>query len=290
MDQPTGIDVSSRQGIINWQAAKDAGLDFAFIKATEGTGYANPLFAANWAAAKQVGILRGAYHFFRWDQDPVQQAAYFMGTVGKTGDFGEFPLTVDVENTGDGAGVGTKNPARVRTFCDAVRKATGKSPIIYTYGSMWRDTLGNPQNFNDCPLWLAAYQPHQPRPVGGWSALTFWQNSASARVAGVQGLVDSDVFIGSTDDLRKFAGIDDDKPLFFEQTGFYVSHGFKEHYQANPGRNFGYPLTGEFSMKLEDGQDWTVQLFERGLLQYLPEPGVLEARVGFMLGKALGII
>jgi len=36
--QPKGIDVSSHQGIVNWNAVVANGVSFAYIKATEGTG------------------------------------------------------------------------------------------------------------------------------------------------------------------------------------------------------------------------------------------------------------
>jgi len=35
--QPQGIDVSSHQPNVNWPAVKKSGVDFAYIKATEGT-------------------------------------------------------------------------------------------------------------------------------------------------------------------------------------------------------------------------------------------------------------
>ena len=37
-DNPQGIDVSSHQPDINWPAVKANGIQFAYIKATEGTG------------------------------------------------------------------------------------------------------------------------------------------------------------------------------------------------------------------------------------------------------------
>lgn len=57
------------------------GLDFGIAKATEGTGWTGTTFAANWAALKAEGKVRGAYHFLRPDQDPVAQADHFMDTV-----------------------------------------------------------------------------------------------------------------------------------------------------------------------------------------------------------------
>jgi GH25 family lysozyme M1 (1,4-beta-N-acetylmuramidase) len=40
-----GMDVSGYQGNVNWPAAWNNGARFAYVKATEGTGYTNPYFA-----------------------------------------------------------------------------------------------------------------------------------------------------------------------------------------------------------------------------------------------------
>src|SRR5581483_7236413 len=64
-NNPKGIDVSHYQGTINWTSVKNSGVSFAFIKATEGLTIKDQDFDANWAGAKAVGIVRGAYHFAR---------------------------------------------------------------------------------------------------------------------------------------------------------------------------------------------------------------------------------
>ena len=62
-----GIDVSSHQhdggAAIGWAQVAAAGYKFAFIKATEGSYYVNPYYAADAAAARQAGLLVAAYHF-----------------------------------------------------------------------------------------------------------------------------------------------------------------------------------------------------------------------------------
>src|SRR3954470_16000189 len=59
-----GIDVSHHQGHIAWAKLPRQGVDFAYIKATEGADYVDRRFSINWRAAHAVGIRRGAYHFF----------------------------------------------------------------------------------------------------------------------------------------------------------------------------------------------------------------------------------
>ncbi len=76
-----GIDVSYWQGDIDWDAVRDAGVRFAFIKATEGGDHLDPKFLENWYAAKRAGIARGAYHFIYWCRPANEQALWFMLNV-----------------------------------------------------------------------------------------------------------------------------------------------------------------------------------------------------------------
>ena len=62
-----GIDVSSHQTRVDWGRVKSDGIGFAYIKATEGTGFVDPRFGAYWAGARAAGLPRGAYHFARPD-------------------------------------------------------------------------------------------------------------------------------------------------------------------------------------------------------------------------------
>ena len=42
-----GIDVSKWQGVIDWQRVRDAGIDFAMLRAGFGQGNLDPCFARN---------------------------------------------------------------------------------------------------------------------------------------------------------------------------------------------------------------------------------------------------
>src|SRR5438045_3009672 len=56
-----GIDVSKWQGTITWPKVKAAGIEYAFIRVSDGTASRDPKFATNWAGAKAAGIIRGPY-------------------------------------------------------------------------------------------------------------------------------------------------------------------------------------------------------------------------------------
>src|SRR6186713_3046230 len=60
-----GIDASHWQGTINWTQVAGAGKTFVFLKATEGSTYADPTYVGNHSGARTAGIKVGAYHFAR---------------------------------------------------------------------------------------------------------------------------------------------------------------------------------------------------------------------------------
>jgi lysozyme len=182
-----GIDVSHHQGHIDWITVRRSGISFAFVKATEGLTSTDPLFAANWQAARQVGVARGAYHFFRPQLDPEQQAKHFLEVLGN--DLGELPPVLDVEVL-DGL-TPEDVISRTKKCVNVITTSLGSLPILYTGTSFWRDTLKNPPAFADHPLWIAHYTAGlSPTVPKAWTNWTFWQHSQTGHVPGINGPVD----------------------------------------------------------------------------------------------------
>lgn len=215
MEKVPGNDVSEYQGEIDWPKVYTYGQRFVFIKATEGDYRHDKTFLANWAGTKSAGLLRGAYHFFRCDVDATTQADYFINFVKSTNDNGELPPCLDFE-TNEGK-TKVEIVPMVKVWLDRVAGAFGRKPIIYSGFYNLQDYLSEsnleaPAWAKDYPLWLAQYpdvysegsEPGLPR---GWSNWTFWQYSKTGNVDGiVENVVDMDVFKGSLEELRKFAG------------------------------------------------------------------------------------
>ncbi|MFZ6743972.1 glycoside hydrolase family 25 protein [Undibacterium sp. JH2W] len=196
-----GIDVSHYQGTVNWTAVKNAGIGYAFAKATDGNTYVDTQFQTNWAGIKAAGLLRGAYHFYESNDDPVTQANNFIKTVGSLAT-GDLPPVIDIEAYKGDFG-STTLVANVQTWLNTVEQALGCTPMIYTGPSFWNQYMNN--SFSRYALWVAQYGVTQPKLPNGWSKWTFWQNSESGTVAGVTGNVDTDIFAGSMADLQAFA-------------------------------------------------------------------------------------
>ncbi|MDP3929913.1 MAG: GH25 family lysozyme, partial [Bacteroidota bacterium] len=98
-----GIDVSRHQGKINWDAVSDhtsnnIGISFTFIKASEGRSLRDNYFQENWKNAKEINMLRGAYHFFRPHLTADEQFNLFKGIVKLEKE--DLPPVLDVEIRG----------------------------------------------------------------------------------------------------------------------------------------------------------------------------------------------
>ena len=149
-DLARGVDVSKNQGVVAWPAVAEAGYAFTFVKATDGQDYVDPMFAQNWEGAQAAGLLRGAYHFFRAEDDPDVQAQWFWKTVGGKN---ELPLVVDVEESMEQSA--STVIANLTRFLDSLQQWTGKPPMIYTDPGFWNG-LGT-SAFGGYPLWVAEY-------------------------------------------------------------------------------------------------------------------------------------
>src|SRR5690242_919700 len=121
-NQLAGIDVSKWQGTVNWKSVQQAGIAFAFARATYGTSEVDSCFNENWQGMQQAGILRGAYHFFLAAEDPKEQAEFFIRTVGSLGANDLAPV-IDVEA---GSGTSSNLAAGVQTWLTTVEQGLGR--------------------------------------------------------------------------------------------------------------------------------------------------------------------
>ena len=194
----TGVDVSNHQPNVDWDAVRAAGHSFAFSKVTEGLGTPDREFGpGRWKAMKDAGLIRGVYHFARPQKgrDPKDEVKEFLGRVDRAGGFedGDLVPVLDLEAYG---AAGKLNPRQTlewaRGFVEEVHDRVGRRPIIYT-GVFWRESMGNPPDDLQCPLWLAAYvkDPKPFIPIA-WAqeGFTIWQHTETGSTGGVSGHVD----------------------------------------------------------------------------------------------------
>lgn len=198
-----GIDVSYFQGDIDWWKVERAGIEFAYIKATEGADRLDPKFRDNWRGARKAGIVRGAYHVMYWCSPASEQAAWFVKNVSN--DSGTLPPVLDVEWNGHSKTCPHEIPrkaalAKMKVMLAAMEEHTGKRPIIYTDPKFHRDVLEG--SFTDYQFWLrsTAAKPAKKYRGRDWS---FWQFTTTGRVPGVAGAVDRNSYNGTAADWKR---------------------------------------------------------------------------------------
>lgn len=198
---PRGIDVSSHQGEIDWPAVASTGLKFAFIRAFEGKDE-DSHFRRNWAGAGSVGLLRSAYQYDRARHTGDRLAVLLLDLLGEVGP-GELPPVIDVE-TLDGR-TPEELVVHLLEWAEVVGHAVGREPVLYTYPDFWGSTMGRRAGLEHLPLWIAHYTDRAPTIPPPWGEAICWQHTRSARVEGIRGDVDGNVWLGDEASLRAWA-------------------------------------------------------------------------------------
>ncbi|WP_137109528.1 GH25 family lysozyme [Rhodobacter sp. SY28-1] len=192
-----GIDLSRFQTSVDWREARANGVNFAFIKATEGGDLVDPMFDAHWRGAAAAGVKRGAYHFFYHCRPAAEQARWFIKHVPRTP--GALPPVLDMEWTPtsptctirrDGATI--REEAQI--FLDILERHYGQRPMIYTTVDFFDDT--ELWRLKGVEFWLRSVADH-PHGVYDGNAWSFWQYTSTGVIPGVAGSVDINVFAGS---------------------------------------------------------------------------------------------
>ena len=203
--QPTvlGLDISSHDPGIDWSTVVSDGAQFAYVKATEGTGFVNPDFATQYDGSYQAGLIRGAYHFALPNvSDGAAQASFFVGKGGGwSADGRTLPGALDIEYNPYGAecyGLSkSKMVSWITSFVDTYQALTTRWPVIYTTAAWWARCTGDYSGFaSEDPLWL----PTGSTLPAGWSFFTFSQYASDGTLRG-----DQDAFNGASSQLERIA-------------------------------------------------------------------------------------
>lgn len=195
-----GVDVSHYQGDIDWQALKEQGVAFAYIKATEGKDFVDPFFDYNIREAEKAEISAGAYHFFSFDSLGSEQADLIIETVPKDTDL---PIALDVELYGEYKAFAPDREIVYRelgVLIDMLTEHYGRAPILYTTAQT--DKKLNITEEFDLLLW-------QRDLITMPEEFTFWQYSSRGVLEGYSGeekYIDMNVFYGTEAEFMSFTG------------------------------------------------------------------------------------
>jgi lysozyme len=197
-DKVFGLDVSHYQGVIKWDNIErvkgNFPIDFVFLRSTAGVD-PDKKFSANWRHSKQSGFIRGAYHYYRPNENSLKQADNFIKTVRLSK--GDLPPVLDIERISDKQSLDSLKSG-IKRWLTAVELHYGVKPIIYSGESFYTDFLK--KEFKGYNLWIANYSLFEDNIRDEW---LFWQFTDKGSVNGIEGNVDVNIYNGTLPQLNE---------------------------------------------------------------------------------------
>ena len=199
-----GVDVSSYQDDIDWPTLAANNIQFAFIKATESSSYADEKFSDNWNHATQTELAVGAYHFFSYDSAGSTQADNFIAHVPVRED--SLPPVVDVEFYGDKERhLPEKEDVsrELHALLDQLEAHYGKKPIIYATEKSYVLYIWG--EFDDYDIWIRNVITDAN--LEQWN---FWQYTDKMKLNGYNGqeqFIDMNVFSGTAEEWKELLAV-----------------------------------------------------------------------------------
>nr|WP_315162500.1 glycoside hydrolase family 25 protein [uncultured Flavobacterium sp.] len=193
-----GLDVSEYQEKIRWSYVdtleQKYPIDFVFIRATVGNDRVDSQFKRNWLGAKENKMIRGAYHYYRPNENSIEQAELFIQTV--TLKKGDLPPVLDIERLPKNQSIDSLKIG-LKRWLTKVESHYKIRPIIYTGEKYYDDFLK--EEFSDYLFWIANYNFYREQIQDEW---LFWQFTEKAKVPGIKTNVDINIYNGDLQQLR----------------------------------------------------------------------------------------
>jgi len=225
-----GIDVSALQGTITWSQVTNDSIApvFAYVRASKGRtnidscdeanvycDFTDSTFTNNIQAARNVGLLVGAYHVPTITNtcqgilySPTDEADFFVSVAGPYLTSGCLRPALDLEDNSCGSPItlGTSNLSSwVVQWMAEVQRLTGVIPLLYCNGAYLSGL--DPSLATSYDLYFAHYESLADaldEDVSPWPNWTLFQFSQTGSILGIVPNVDLDVFQGSP---QQFQGI-----------------------------------------------------------------------------------
>lgn len=187
-----GLDISAHNGAPDFDSIAAAGIDFVYLKASEGLTLNDPAFLRNYLAARRAGLKVGAYHFFRFDCDGAMQSVNFLKAIGDLKP--DLPLAIDVEEWRNAPGETTSIVRERLEVLVALLRAQGYQVMIYTNKQGHARFVRDGFKAHDVPeIWICSFT----NPPLGHEKWRLWQHSHLGRLPGIRGNVDLNTFNGN---------------------------------------------------------------------------------------------
>lgn len=180
-----GIDISAWQGQIDWQAVRNDGIQFAFVRIGHGEHVVDAYFNQNMKAAQEAGIPVGVYMYStaKNETEAIADAQFVIRNM--EGYLVSYPVVIDLEDNSQNSLSKYQLGRIARVFCDEVQ-AAGYTPMLYCNENWYKNRIDVSQ-IADVEKWIARwdvrYDTSIPRGI--------WQ-SGVGRIQGVNTNVDID--------------------------------------------------------------------------------------------------
>ncbi len=193
-----GIDVSAHQEIIDWDAVKASGVEFAMIRCgyrgyQYGYVYEDEYFDRNIQEAKRVGIKVGVY-FYSQAISPEEAREEADFTLAKIKDYEiDLPVVFDMEESDTGPNGRILSLSREEktecavTFLHRIQNA-GYTPMVYNSTLLFEELFVT-EYIQEFDIWVAEYGPYPRYPY----EFSIWQYTSSGTVPGIEGGTDMDL-------------------------------------------------------------------------------------------------
>ena len=189
-----GIDVSKHNGNIDWNAVKNAGVNFVIIRcgyrgSATGVLVEDQRFKSNIQGAAAAGLKVGIYFFSQAvnEIEAVEEASMTIDLIRRYSI--TYPVYMDVEEA-NGRADKLDAAARtrvIRAFCETVR-ASGYTAGVYASKS-WLAEEMNAGELSNYKIWLAQYAA-TPSYGGRYE---MWQYSRRGQISGIPEKVDLNI-------------------------------------------------------------------------------------------------
>lgn len=174
-----GIDISENNRFTEWDALKDAGVEFVIIRAGYGQGNLDGWFYDSVQHVQELGLRMGAYWFsYALDVDAARrEGAYCRDIIDKTGALFDLPIFYDQEDSdwrydhGYDHGLATAQ-------CDAFAEGLGLNTGVYANQNWFTQHMDYDYLASKYTIWLAQYAPEPSLACG------IWQYSARGTIGG----------------------------------------------------------------------------------------------------------
>ncbi len=194
-----GIDVSHYQTNIDWEKLLETHkVDFVIVRATMGHNKTDIKFSKNWKALNKAKLIKGAYHYYRPDENSTVQAENYIKNVElKEGDL---PPVLDIEKYSRVQSINSLKTGLLN-WLEIIENHYGVTPILYTYHNFYISTIKIDSRFDKYPVWIAWYNVKED-PTTVLSDWVFWQFTDKGLLEGIEGDVDINVFNGKINEIE----------------------------------------------------------------------------------------